>query len=113
VNASLSGVDAVLLVTEPTLSGLHDLKRIVRLVQSFKVYTAVIINKCDINKEVAEQIENYLHQENISLAGKISFDEKVVAALQQEKSILEYPESKAAQEILTIWNSLQTIRIKI
>ncbi|MBN1398901.1 MAG: ATP-binding protein [Bacteroidetes bacterium] len=113
VNASLSGVDAVLLVTEPTLSGLHDLKRIVRLVQSFKVYTAVVINKHDINKEVAEQIENYLHQENISLAGKISFDEKVVTALQQEKSILEYPENIAAQEILTIWNSLQTIRIKI
>jgi len=106
VNASLSGADSVVLITEPTLSGLHDLKRIIKLIQSFKIQVSVVINKYDLNEEIAAEIETFLKVEYISLIGKISFDEKVVFALQQEKSILDIPESKAAKEIITIWKSL-------
>jgi len=106
VNASLSGADLVVLITEPTLSGLHDLKRIIRLAQSFKIQTVVVINKFDLNEAVSREIEDFIASENIPLAGKISFDEDIVSALQREQSILEYPESKAAKEIIKIWNSL-------
>jgi MinD superfamily P-loop ATPase len=106
VNASLSGADSVVLITEPTLSGLHDLKRIIKLIQSFKIQVSVVINKYDLNEEIVKEIETFLKAENISLIGKISFDEKVVFALQQEKSILDFPESKAAKEIITLWESL-------
>ncbi len=107
VNASLTGADIALLITEPTLSGLHDLKRIILLIQSFHIPAVVVINKYDLNANIAKEIEEYIRSVHIPLIGKIPFDEKVVYALQQEKSILEYPESKAAQEIITVWNSLQ------
>jgi MinD superfamily P-loop ATPase len=107
VNASLSGADSVVLITEPTLSGLHDLKRIIKLINSFKIHVSVVINKYDINEEITIKIENFLEIEKIPLAGKIPFDEKVIFALQQEKNIMDFPESKAAKEIKTIWISLK------
>lgn len=106
VNASLSGADSVVLITEPTLSGLHDLKRIIKLIQSFKIQVAVVINKFDLNEEITESIETFLGIEGIPVKGKIPFDERVLFALQQEKDIMDVPESNAAKEIRTIWNSL-------
>jgi len=107
VNASLTGADLALLITEPTLSGLHDLERIISLIKMFKIPVSVVINKFDINKEASLKIENFLKAEQIKIAGKIPFDEMVVLSLQQEKSILDFPESRAAIEIIKTWNSLQ------
>ncbi len=107
VIASLSGVDKVLIVTEPTLSGLHDLKRILNLAEHFKLETFVCINKYDINPEVAKEIENYCRSKGIEVIGKISYDEKVTEAMVNGKAIVEYDvEARASKEIRKIFSSL-------
>ena len=107
VNASIAGANLVLIITEPTLSGLHDLKRIIQLIKLFKIKISVVINKADLNEGITETIEHYLNSEHIPLAGKILFDETVVFSLQQEKCILDFPESKAAEQITKIWHTIQ------
>ncbi|MFC2139045.1 ATP-binding protein [Bacteroidota bacterium] len=107
VNASVSQMDFALIVTEPTLSGLHDLKRIVELTQQFNVPAFILINKYDLNFDVTKEIKMFAEENNITVIGKISFDTEVIAALQHGKSILEYPESIAAGEINSIWRRLQ------
>jgi MinD superfamily P-loop ATPase len=107
VNASISGANLVLIIIEPTLSGLHDLKRIIQLIKLFKIKVSVVINKYDLNEDLTETIEHYLNSEHIPLAGKILFDETVVFSLQQEKCIMDFPDSKAAKQMTEIWHSIQ------
>jgi MinD superfamily P-loop ATPase len=107
VIASLSGVDKVLIVTEPTFSGLHDLKRVLKLAEHFKLETFVCINKYDINPEVAKEIEEYCKAMKIKVIGKIPYDEKVTEAMVNGKAIVEYDsEAKASKEIRKIFSSL-------
>lgn len=108
VNASISQMHFALIITEPTLSGLHDLKRIIELTQKFNVPTSVVVNKYDLNDVLTEQIENFAKEKSIPVIGKIPFDMKVVEALQNGKSILEYKDSHASLEITNIWNELKT-----
>jgi len=88
--ASVTGSDAVLLVIEPTVSGLHDAKRLVALVQSFKIPLFAIINKFDINIDFTLIVERYLLEQQIPLVGKIPFTPKMVKAMVQSKTIVEY-----------------------
>ncbi|MEA4882826.1 MAG: ATP-binding protein [Clostridia bacterium] len=81
VISSMSGVDLALIVTEPTVSGTHDMRRVVELAHYFGVRTAVCINKYDLDEASAEQIEEYCRSERIEVAGRIPFDEGVVGAL--------------------------------
>ena len=107
VIASLSGVDKALIVTEPTFSGLHDLKRVLKLVEHFKLDAFVCINKYDINPEVAKEIEEYCKAMKIKVIGKIPYDEKVTEAMVNGKAIVEYDtEAKASKEIRKIFSSL-------
>lgn len=107
VIASLSGVDKALIVTEPTFSGLHDLKRVLKLVEHFKLEAFVCINKYDINPEVAKEIEEYCRAMKIKVIGKIPYDEKVTEAMVNGKAIVEYDgEAKASKEIRKIFSSL-------
>ena len=107
VIASLSGVDKALIVTEPTFSGLHDLKRVLKLVEHFKLDAFVCINKYDINPEVAKEIEEYCRAMKIKVIGKIPYDEKVTEAMVNGKAIVEYDtEAKASKEIRKIFSSL-------
>lgn len=109
VISSITGVDHVVIVTEPTISGLHDLKRTVEIVSKFNLKTWVIVNKYDLNPEMANQIENYCHQEQVSLLGKLPFDPMVVEAMVQCKSILEWaPTSGVAWELLKMWKQINT-----
>ncbi len=107
VIASLSGVDKALIVTEPTFSGLHDLKRVLKLVEHFKLDAFVCINKYDINPEVAKEIEEYCKAMKIKVIGKIPYDEKVTEAMVNGRAIVEYDtEAKASKEIRKIFSSL-------
>lgn len=112
VNASIAQMHFALIITEPTLSGLHDLKRIVELTQKFNVHSAVVINKYDLNFELAEKIERLADEKEIPVIGKIPFDMKVVEALQKGKSILEYDDGWASLAITNIWNELK-IKFKV
>jgi len=105
--ASLSGTNRVLLVTEPTRSGLHDAVRLLKLVNSFNIETYAIINKFDINAEVATEIELFLSEQSIPLLEKIPFSVNMVKAMTFGRTIVEYqPKSEITEIIKTVWEKL-------
>ncbi len=90
VISSLSGADLVVLVTEATLSGLHDLKRVQKLLKIFSLKAVCIINKFDLNEQVSKDIEECLNNEDIKVVAKLPYDETFTKALSVAKSIVEY-----------------------
>lgn len=106
VIASISGVDCALVVTEPTLSGLHDADRVIGVARHFGIPVKLVINKYDLNFDMTEKIEKYCKDNNIELIGKIGFDRSIVKAMVEGKTIVEYPEGKTKGEITRIWKRL-------
>ncbi|MEJ2067090.1 MAG: hypothetical protein P8Y09_03890, partial [Deltaproteobacteria bacterium] len=98
----------VLIVTEPTVAGIHDLERLVALVQHFSMIPAVCINKYDINKEKTRAIETYCRDNNIPIVGKIPFDVAVVKAMVEKKTVMEYPCPTIHHAMEDIWEGVQT-----
>jgi len=109
VIASLSGVDLALVVTEPTLSGLHDALRVMEVAKHFGVLTKVVINKYDLNPDVSNQIINACEKNGVGVVGKVSFDKAVVRAMVQGKTIIEGEDGKAKKEVESIWESLKIL----
>ncbi|MGQ1891476.1 ATP-binding protein [Thermophagus sp. OGC60D27] len=108
--SSVSGVDAVLLVVEPTLSGLHDARRLVELTKSFHVPVYGFINKYDINPEVSKSIEKFMVDKGIPLLGRWNFDENIIESMVDKMSVVEYaPESLNAMEVKRVWKQLKEL----
>ncbi len=105
--SSITAVDYVLIVTEPTQSGMHDLKRIVDTVRQFRRKFSVVINKYDINVDKSKEIEEYCEKENIKILEKIPFDEVIPRANVEGRTVVEYSDSKAAKHIIKIYNFLK------
>lgn len=103
VISSITGTDAVLIVTEPTLSGMHDMKRVIELTCHFKTKTFVVINKYDINPEMTEKIEKYCQKSKIELVGKIAYDSIVIEAMVNRKTVVEYSDREVAKQIKNVW----------
>ena len=106
VISSLSGANLALLVTEPTLSGIHDLERVLGVCHHFGIPALVCINKYDINEDNARQIESYCLSQGVEVASKIPFDNIVIEALVQGLPIVEYSQGKITQEIETLWQAV-------
>lgn len=104
VIASITGVDYVIVVTEPTLSGMSDLKRTLSLLSYFKLKSGVVINKFDINKAVTSEIENFLKDEKSDYLGKLPFDsESTIKSMEKGLSVIEaYPESEFSKRVTAI-----------
>jgi len=83
VIASLNGVDMALIVTEPSKSGLSDLKRVVEMIEHFDLQSKVIINKYDLNEKISNQIESFCHGEDIELLTKIPYSRVIVESLKK------------------------------
>lgn len=109
VIASLSGTDLALVVTEPTLSGIHDMERIAQTARHFKIPTACCINKHDINPENSARIEDWCQKNSIPLAGKIPFDEDVTRSMVNLIPLPEYSNNAASREIKNIWEKINKI----
>jgi MinD superfamily P-loop ATPase len=90
VISTITGVDKVVIVTEPTISGLHDLQRTVSVVRKFNLQPYVIINKYDLNSQMSKQIKEWCENNRIIMAGQLPFDPKMTKAMVQGKSITEY-----------------------
>ncbi len=103
VISSLSGASLALLVTEPTLSGIHDLERVIGVCNHFNVPAIVCINKYDINEENCLVIEQYCSSQNIPVSAKIPFDNTVTEALVKGQPVVSYTRSKAAIAIESLW----------
>lgn len=107
VIASLSGVDTALVVTEPTLSGLHDARRVVDVARQFGAQVKLVINKYDLNEEVTEQVEAYAREAHIDVVGKVPFDRNVVEVVVQGKTVMDAPDGPTKDEIRKIWKAIQ------
>jgi len=108
VISSLSGVSLALLVTEPTLSGMHDLERVLGVCRHFGVPALVCINKYDLNEDNTRQIETYCSIQGIQVASKIPFDNVVTEALVHGVPVVEYADGRVSQEIRTLWQRIST-----
>ncbi len=106
VIAAITGVDLVLVISEPTLSGLHDLKRVVETANHFNIPSLVCINKYDINKEITEKIIEAGSQLGAETVAKIPYSRNVVEAMTIKKTVIEHPIENVTSEIEKIWNSI-------
>lgn len=109
VISSVSGADFVVLVTEPSISGLHDLKRVYQLVKKFKIEAGCIINKANINIEISEEIKDFLKEENISFISSLPYDETFTKAMTNGQTIVEYGESNLKNLIVESWKKIKQI----
>ena len=100
VISSLTGVDAALLVVEPTPSGIHDAKRIVELTRSFNLELYLLVNRFDINREMSKSIEEWCQKEGIELGGKIPLDPRIPQLLLERRTPLEISEIRDTLECL-------------
>ena len=100
VMSTITGVDHVIIVSEPSISGMHDLQRAIEISSKFNLKTWVIINKYDLNVDMANQIESYCNSVNIKVVGKLPFDAQVVDAMVNCKSITEWRPKSETSEIL-------------
>jgi len=107
VISSITGSDAVLIVTEPTKSGLEDLMRVVSLCNHFGIFTMVCINKYDINEEMSLEIESFVDERGLKFVGKVPYDDTVRKSINELKPITNYKESIANKAIEDIWINMK------
>jgi MinD superfamily P-loop ATPase len=103
VIASVTGASRVLVVTEPTVSGEHDLERALALTNHFGIEAAVCVNKCDLNPGMTQRIEENAGQQGAAVTGRIRYDPAVTAAQIQELAVVE-TDASAAGDIRKVWN---------
>jgi MinD superfamily P-loop ATPase len=109
VISSLSGASLALLVTEPTLSGMHDLDRVLDVCKHFGIRAMVCINKYDLNGKNSEQIESQCLKRGVEIAGKVPFDNIVTESIVLGVPVVEHYSGKVAQEIKSIWRTLSVV----
>lgn len=108
VTASLTGADLTLMVTEPSLSGLHDLKRIAELAAHFRVPALVCINKFDLSPRLTEMVEEYCSKQGLPVIGRIPFEPLVNEAQAAGRSLIEHaPQCEASRVMTEIWHRLE------
>jgi MinD superfamily P-loop ATPase len=106
VISSLSGANLALLVTEPTLSGIHDLERVLGVCHHFGVPPLVCINKYDINEDNTHQIERYCLSQGVEVAARIPFDNTVTKAMVAGLPVVEYSRNGVSHQIEALWHSV-------
>jgi len=107
VIASIGGASAVLIVTEPTVSGKHDMERVAQLAAHFKIPALVCVNKFDLNLELTREIENYAEEKEIACLGRIPFDPIFTKAMIQAQTVFEYNgQSNVGDAIRGTWQRL-------
>jgi MinD superfamily P-loop ATPase len=106
VIASITGADLVVTVTEPTLSGEHDLKRVCDLTSHFGITALVCINKYDLNEEVTAHIEDWCSSRGLPVVGRIPYDQDFTRAQVDRKPLTEYSNGLATLEVKAVWQNV-------
>lgn len=107
VIAASGGAKRVLAVPEPTVSGAHDLERLLKLMKHFRIPTDIVINKADLNPEMCKQISKTAEENGAEVIGEIPFDREVHKALLARKTIIQHANGPAYEAIKEIWNEIQ------
>ncbi len=109
VISSLAGANLAVVVTEPTPSGIHDLKRVIDLCDHFRLPPGVIINKWDLNPDLSRQIKAFCSSKAITLLGELPHDPAIVEAMVRGRTITEYHPNGMADLIRQIWRAIETL----
>jgi MinD superfamily P-loop ATPase len=106
VISALTGSDMVVVVTEPTPSGIHDLKRVIDLCDHFRLPAGVVINKCDLNSDQSQQIKEFCVQKSLFVLGELPHDPAFTEAMVRGQTLTEYQSSGVAANIRQIWAAI-------
>lgn len=106
VIASITGATLIVIITEPTLSGMHDVERVLSLANHFHIKCVVCINKYDINLANTTKIEDFCLENKVPIIGKIPFDVVVPKSINAQKSVFEMPANPISNESITIWSKI-------
>jgi MinD superfamily P-loop ATPase len=109
VVSSLSGANFVILVVEPSVSGVHDLKRVYQVVKNFNLKAGCIINKANINHEKYEEIKDFLNEENIIHLADLPYNENFTKAMVNGMTIVEYDQGELVRILTQTWEKIKTI----
>ncbi len=107
VIAAMTGVSLVLVIIEPSLSGIHDAKRIIEVAKHFQIPAIACINKYDINMKNTEDILDFCKEEGIEVVGKIPYDDTATGAMLVEKTVVEFTNGPLAKTIKKIWEEVE------
>jgi MinD superfamily P-loop ATPase len=108
VIASIGGASAVLIVTEPTVSGRHDMQRVIQLAEHFKVRPLLCINKADLNPAASRDIEDFARSKGMAFLGTVPFDPVFTYAMVNGQTVVEYaPEAAATRAVRAMWQTLK------
>ena len=107
VIASLAGVDLALIVTEPTMSGLHDLERILDVTRHFGIGSVVCVNKYDINEENSNRITEFCRQRGVEMVGNIPYDPVVTEAMVAGMPVVEFSGGVVSEAIKDVWRGIK------
>jgi MinD superfamily P-loop ATPase len=108
VISSLSGATLALLITEPTLSGIHDLERVIGVCRHFGVPALVCINKYDINEDNTRRIERFCQGQGVDMVSKIPVDNAVTEAMVSGVPVVEYCQNGVSREIEKLWGAISS-----
>jgi len=109
VISSISGANMALLITEPTLSGMHDLDRVLGVCRHFGIAALVCINKYDLNEENTHQIEDFCRRQGVEVISRLPFDNVVTEALVRGLPVVEYAKNGIAAELKTLWEKVSAV----
>lgn len=107
VIASITGADYALVVTEPTVSGIHDMERILDVINFFHIRSGVVVNKYDLNTEMTEKIKVLADRRQCDFLGTISYDNSITEAQMEKLSVVEYQEGPLTESIKEIWHKVK------
>jgi len=108
VIASLTNADVALVVAEPTVSAISDLKRVCELTGYFKIPTLILINKADINPDCVQEITAFAAEKHFELVGELPYDSGFTKAQLQEKTVVEYDPDGLGQRVRSVWTKIES-----
>jgi MinD superfamily P-loop ATPase len=112
VVSTITGTNNLIIVTESSVSALHDMNRVLELADSFHIPSMVVINKSDINPEITVRIEQICATKNIEIIGRLHFDPLFTQAMIHGKSIYEWaPDSASSKELVRMWHTISTTQL--
>ncbi len=111
VIASITGSDYALVVTEPTVSGIHDMERVLDVADHFGIEAGIVVNKSDLNEEMTRKIREIADKRGVDVMGEIPYDNSFTEAQMERKTLMEYTDNDTSQAIKEIWSHILTEKL--